>query len=279
MLAAQGATERHVRLVVRANGAATGVVGAVAGFVLGFGAWLGYRPQAEKGAHHAMGVFQLPWAVILISMALAVVATYFASTRPAKAVARIPVVAALAGRPPAPKRTRHLAIPVGIGFLVAAFLLLGAPGAEREGNGMAEVVLGFVALAVAIVLLAPALLGVVAAAGTRAPIGIRLALRDLARYRARSGPALAAISLAILIAVIISVESAARFGNVLDYTGPNLSSSQLVVYGPPPPGAQTFGPGGGPAGTPVSAAQAQRVAGRIAADLGTTNMVTLERPT
>jgi putative ABC transport system permease protein len=68
MLAAQGATERNIRLVVRANGLATGVVGAVAGLVLGFLAWLAYRPQAENSAHHVMGVFQLPWTVIGISL-------------------------------------------------------------------------------------------------------------------------------------------------------------------------------------------------------------------
>ena len=45
MLAAQGATQRHIRLVVRANGAATGIVGAIAGAVLGFLAWLAYRPR------------------------------------------------------------------------------------------------------------------------------------------------------------------------------------------------------------------------------------------
>jgi putative ABC transport system permease protein len=99
MLAAQGATERNIRLVVRANGLATGVVGAVAGLVLGFLAWLAYRPQAENSAHHLMGVFQLPWTVIGISMVLAVAATYFAASRPAKAVAKTPIVAALAGRP------------------------------------------------------------------------------------------------------------------------------------------------------------------------------------
>src|SRR5258707_7684712 len=60
MLAAQGATERHIRLVVWANGAATGVVGAVAGLVVGFLAWLAYRPLAETSAHHVMGAFQLP---------------------------------------------------------------------------------------------------------------------------------------------------------------------------------------------------------------------------
>jgi putative ABC transport system permease protein len=83
MLAAQGATERHIRLVVPANGAATGFVGAVAGLLLGFLAWLAYRPQAESSAHHLMGTFQMPWTVIGISMVLAIIATYFAASRPA----------------------------------------------------------------------------------------------------------------------------------------------------------------------------------------------------
>jgi putative ABC transport system permease protein len=279
MLAAQGATEGNIRLVVRANGAATGLVGAVAGLALGFLAWLAYRPHAENSAHHLMGVFQLPWTVIGISMVLAVAATYFAASRPAKAIARIPVVAALAGRPPALRKTRHLAVPVGVGFLVVAFLLLGAAGASKgNNNGMLAVVVGFVALAVAIVQLAPALLAVVAAAGKHAPIAVRLALRDLSRYRARSGPALAAISISTLIAVIICVASAARFGNVLDYAGPNLTSSQLIVYTPSGPygGTPQGGPPGRAVAPPVSTAQAQKVAKEIAADLGTTAMVTLE---
>jgi putative ABC transport system permease protein len=107
---------------------------------------------------------------------------------------------------------------------------------------------------------------VVAAAGRRAPIAIRLALRDLVRYRARSGPALAAISLSTLIAVIICVVGAARFGDVLDYAGPNLTSSQLIVYAPLKQGNPP----------PVSAAQSQRIAQQIAASLGTTDVVTLE---
>jgi putative ABC transport system permease protein len=286
MLAAQGATERHIRTVVRANGVATGVAGAVAGFVIGFGIWLAYRPRAEQSAHHLMGVFQLPWPVIVISMVLAVIATYFAASRPAKTIARTPIVAALAGRPPEPKKTRHLAIPVGIGFGVLAFVLLGAAGASGgHGPGTLEVAAGFVALAVAIVLLAPALLGVVAAAGSRSPIAMRLALRDLSRYRARSGPALAAISLATMIAVIICVASAARYANVFDYAGPNLTSSQLIVHTPSGPYGQppSAGPGGqGPDGQagppPATTAQARQVADTIAAALGTSpnSMVTLE---
>src|SRR5580700_8798687 len=279
MLAAQGATQRHIRLVVRANGAATGIVGAVLGAVLGFLAWLAYRPQAENSAHHVMGLFQLPWTVVGISMALAIIATYFAASRPAKTIAKVPVVAALAGRPPAPKKTRHLAIPVGLCFLVGAFLLLGAAGATTgsgggKNNQTLELAVGFIALTVAIVLLAPALLSVVAAAGKRSPVAIRLALRDLARYRARSGPALAAISLSTLIAVIICVASAARFGNVLDYTGPNLTSSQLIVYAPGDAGGFSSGPNGQPTNAQIAAAP--KVAKDIAAELGTASMIALE---
>ena len=279
MLAAQGATQRHIRLVVRANGAATGIVGAIAGAALGFLAWLAYRPQAENSAHHVMGVFQLPWTVIGISMALAIIATYFAASRPARTIAKVPVVAALAGRPPAPKKTRHLAIPVGLCFLVGAFLLLGAAGATAgsgggQNNGTLELAVGFITLTVAIVLLAPALLSVVAAAGKRSPVAIRLALRDLARYRARSGPALAAISLSTLIAVIICVASAARFANALDYAGPNLSSNQLIVYEPGNGNGRSAVPDNNPTAAQIAAAP--KVAKDIAAELGTASLIALE---
>ena len=36
----------------------------------------------------------------------------------------------------------------------------------------------------------------------------------------------------MLIAVLVSVLSAQRFGNVLDYAGPNVADGQLIVYTP-----------------------------------------------
>jgi putative ABC transport system permease protein len=80
------------------------------------------------------------------------------------------------------------------------------------------------------VLIAPACLALLARLARRAPIVVRLALRDLARYRARSGAALGAISISVLIAVIICVVAAARFGSVVDWVGPNLAPDQLVIY-------------------------------------------------
>ena len=99
MLGAVGATDRNVRLVVRANGLVVGVAGTVLGAVLGLAAWLAYRPRVESSAHHVIGPFQLPWAVIAAAMVLAVLATYIAAARPARAVTRVPIVAALSGRP------------------------------------------------------------------------------------------------------------------------------------------------------------------------------------
>ena len=47
MLESIGATDRHVRLVVSANGAVVGVVGAILGFVIGLAVWLIYRPESR----------------------------------------------------------------------------------------------------------------------------------------------------------------------------------------------------------------------------------------
>lgn len=248
MLKSTGATDRHVRLVVSANGTVVGVVGAILGFVLGLVVWLAYRPSLERNSHHVIGVLALPWTMVVAAMVLAVVAASFAASRPARAITKIPIVQALSGRPAPPRQIHRSALP-GIGFLVVAFLLLGYSGAQGsaaagtpQGGGSVgapELVLGVVLLIPGLILLAPFFLTVAGRLGRRAPIAARLALRDLARYRARSGSALAAISLGVLVAVIVILAAASRYGNVLDYAGPNLSASELhlsTAY--PPPGQQ-----------------------------------------
>ncbi|MGO8683455.1 MAG: ABC transporter permease [Thermoleophilia bacterium] len=236
MLASLGATDRNVRLVVRANGVVVGVVGAAIGFAVGLIAWLAYRPSLQTSAHHVIGVFALPWLVIVLAMLLAVLATYVAASRPARAVSRVPIVAALSGRPIPPKQVHHSALP-GIVFLVIAFLLLSYSGSASGAKPrVPELVLGLAALIPALILLSPFCLAALAKLGKHAPLAVRIAVRDLSRYRARSGAALAAISLAVLIAVVIVIVAAARYGNVLDYAGPNLASNQLAVYTPYGPG-------------------------------------------
>src|SRR5262245_64477827 len=112
-------------------------------------------------------------------MVLAVVATFLAASRPARAVTRIPVVTALAGRPAPPKKMHRWAVPVGIVFGVIAFLLLGkSAAAAAQQGGAGPLVLGFVAMAVALICLAPLFLTLLARLGRRSPIAVRLALSD-----------------------------------------------------------------------------------------------------
>jgi len=289
MLESTGATDSHVRLVVRANGTVVGLVGAVAGFVLGLVVWLAYRPSLEQSAHHVIGVFALPWVVVAAAMVLAVVAAFFAASRPAQAITRVPIVAALSGRPAPPRQVHRSAIP-GIVCLVGSFLLLGYSGSTNSGNGSGgapELVFGIVLLIPGLILLAPFFLSLTARFARRAPIAARLALRDLARYRARSGSALAAISVGVLAAVIVMLAASARYGNVLDYAGPNLASNELALHAnmPPPAGTTVVGPNGkhtvqkGPSSATVATLLQQfaRHAGEIARGLGA-QLIALETP-
>jgi putative ABC transport system permease protein len=144
----------------------------------------------------------------------------------------VPVVQALSGRPAPPRQVRRSALP-GIVLLVLALLLLGYSGGTNHGNGsggLPELALGIILLIPGLILLAPFFLSLTARLARPAPIASRLALRDLARYRARSGSALAAISVGVLIAVIVVLVAAARYGNPLDYAGPNLSSNELALH-------------------------------------------------
>src|SRR6202034_4149259 len=180
MLESTGATDRHVRLVVSANGTVVGLVGAVLGFALGLVVWLAYRPSLEQSSHHVIGVLALSWTVVIAAMVLAVVAAYFAASRPARAITKVPIVRALSGRPTPPRQIHRSALP-GI------FLLLGYSGGTNHGNGSGgapELLFGLVLLIPGLILLAPFFLSLTARIGRRAPIATRLALRDLARYRA-----------------------------------------------------------------------------------------------
>ena len=278
MLSSIGATEKQVRAVVRMNGAVVGVAGTVLGALFGFVVWIIYRPTLEASSFHVIGTFELPWVVIGPAMGLAVIAAYVAARRPARTVAKVPIVAALSGRPVEPKRVHRSAVP-GVVLLVLAFLLLGYSSTAKGAKPQVPFLIGgLIALVPGVILLAPFFLSVASGVGRHAPIAARLALRDLARYRARSGPSLAAISIAVLITVIVAVAAAARYGNVLDYAGPNLASNQIVVYAPLPGGTPLFGPNGSSTAPkpPPMAVQDKRVH-EIAEALGASSVIPLEQ--
>jgi len=133
------------------------------------------------------------------------------------------------------------------------------------------------------VIIGPLGISAVAAMGRHPPVAGRLAFRDLARYRARSGAALSAISATVLIAVLICVLAAVRFSNAVDYFGPNLQSDQVVIY--TPSGASAAGITSqklcAPMGDESAAALRRYEAGvrAIASSLPGSNVLTLETAT
>ena len=277
MLESMGATDRNVRLVLEANGVIVGVVGAIVGFALGLVLWLAYRPHNEQSAHHLISTFALPWNVIAPAMVLAVIATFFAAGYPARAITRVPVVSALAGRP-APPRQIHRSLVPGVIALAVGFVMFSVSGASGNGGGVIWLVPGLVALIIGIILVSPFFLALLARVGARSPIAIRLPLRDMARYRARSGSALSAISLGIMIAVIVCAVAVARYANVFDYVGPNMAANTLNVYTPPT--GPTFGPGGQtqPAQPAPSLSSQVATVHAIASAVGARDVVELDNP-
>jgi putative ABC transport system permease protein len=256
MLSALGATKGNVRLVMVADGAVVGVVATIIGAAAGFAAWFAYYPHLEAATAHRIDPANLPWWAIIIGMLLAVLTAVLAARRPAKIVAQIPVVAALSGRPAQPKSVHRSAGPAVALLAIGACLLAFSGGWSGNGGQDSLFLLGgLVAMIIGMCLLAPMCVTVLAvAAGPRAPAASRIALRDLARYRARSGAALAAASFAVFLAVLTCIVASVRFSNVLDYTGANLSTSQLIVYTPDGGGFVNGGPNG-VFGQPLTQAQ------------------------
>jgi putative ABC transport system permease protein len=228
MLAAIGATQKHLRLVLLTNGAVVGVISAILGTIAGGALWVIFAPTLESAMGHRIDPLSLPWTLLAMVVLLAIVAAMAAAWWPGRTVARLPTLLALSGRPPQPRPARHSAIAaaalitVGIGCL-----------ALSNRDRVPLIIAGIVATILGMLLLGPLAIRIFSGAAGHAPIGTRLALRDLARYQARSGAALAAITLALGIAAAVTVTAAAEEKKEDDRMAANLqnlSDRQIRVY-------------------------------------------------
>ncbi len=265
MLGSLGATDRQVRLVMLANGAAVGISAALIGTVVGLAGWLVFEPALQSITEHRIDRFALPWWGVGAAMVLAFATAVAAAWWPARAVARIPVVTALSGRPPRPQPAHHFAL---LGGALLAFGLVLLAFADQRRSGF--IIGGTVVTVLGVLFLAPLAIRALAATASRVPISIRLALRDLARYQARSGAALGAITLAIGIAATIAVGAAAA---QTPAAVSNLPANQLILHMTPN--------GSGTPIPPVTAAQQQALQARmnqLAAALHAQALVSLYAP-
>ena len=216
MLAAVGATVRHLRLVMTATGLLVGVIAAGAGTVVGLLLWLPAASWTESATEHRVDRLAVPWYLIVPIVMLAVLMAAAAAWWPARAVSRVPITLALSGRPPERRSTHRPAV-------LAAFFLAAGLGclAVAEKKNPLLIIVGTVATALAMLFAGPLAIRLLAAAGARAPVAVRLALRDLVRHQGRSGAAVAALSLALgipvaLVIITTGVQSTPATGNLSD---------------------------------------------------------------
>jgi putative ABC transport system permease protein len=254
MLAAIGATRKQLRMVMVAGGVLVGVIAAVTGAVIGLAAWFAAAPHLQVFAGHRIDRFAVPWDLVVLGMLLAILTAAGAAWWPARAISRVPVVNALSARPLQPRpahRTAIMAVPLIV--LALVFLAL-----ANQASGPL-IILGALAMALGISFISPLSIRVLTAAGRRAPVAVRLALRDLARYQARSAAALAAISLALGIAMAIMISSAAATNAA---NAGNLPDNQMKIWIGQPGGNQLV-PIRAPAELGAQTAAVHRIAGSL----------------
>ena len=268
MLAAVGATGKHLRLVMLTNGAVVGTLAAVIGTIAGLGLWLVFAPTLESAVDHRIDRFSLPWVLIAMAGLVAIVGATAAAWWPGRTVARLPVLLALSGRPPKPRPARHSAI------AAAALIAAGIACLALSGRGSPPLIIaGLVATILGSLLLGPLAIRTFSFVAGRVSITPRLALRDLARYQARSGAALAAVTLALGIAATVVVIASAEEAKKASEPA-SLSDRQIRLY---------LGPSEDRTLTPVDApAQLDRLAAgtrRVAAQLDGATVVPLGKAT
>jgi putative ABC transport system permease protein len=178
-----------------------GLVGAFVGVIGGIVAASLVMSPFQRLADNQAGPFDLRPLELLAVAVLGIVTGILASVLPARAAGRDDVVAALTGRRGTVSTARRvpqlgLAMVV-IGALVAAY-------AAHPPTRFTLILVGAVVSELGFVICAPAIVGAVGRVARFLPLAPRLALRDAARHRGRTGPAVAAIMAAVAGSIAIS---------------------------------------------------------------------------
>ena len=208
LLAAAGANPGQLRAAVLARGATLGLAGGLAGLALGTLAAAAIYPSLDRIVGHLPRPLALPPLPLLGAAAAAVLAGTAAALFPARFAKRLLPVAALAARVPAgppPRRVSRLGVlAVVLGCAVAAVGALPRIINVSAGLGIGLALAGLAILLGGFVACSAALVAAVEPLAPHLPLGGRMATRQAARNRSRTGPAVAAITMALAIPVLVS---------------------------------------------------------------------------
>nr|WP_055505173.1 FtsX-like permease family protein [Nonomuraea pusilla] len=224
LIAAQGGSAAHLRLVVLADGLLLGGVAAALGTAGGIGVGLLAESIAARTLDWQSGPPEIPWPQVLGVALLGLVSALAAALVPAVSAARQDPVQVLAGRSAEARGRPARPLP----GLVLAVLGLGAVAlAAWKGDVAAtvasirlSVVASSIPLVFGLVALMPWLVQITGRWAARLPLPLRLSVRDAGRHRTRTASAVAAVMAATMGAVAIGIGySSSHAVRMLQYPG------------------------------------------------------------
>lgn len=240
LLAASGAEPRHLAATVLAEAGVLGLVAALGGLVVGLLGALAMSPFLDDLSGHRNPLVTLDPVLLIAAAALGIVASVAAGVAPAWSAGRMPVLRALSGRRP-PERSARRSLGLGgviVGFALAmtvagsALRLAVAQTSVSTTVSMLLLLGGAVLGTLGFGACAPWLLEQLERPSRRLSLAPRIALRDTARARARSGPIVTALLAAFAATVALSAYQASVEASNLARFQPPVEPEQIQVEGP-----------------------------------------------
>ncbi|MFE2290790.1 FtsX-like permease family protein [Streptomyces sp. NPDC059452] len=220
-----GGTRSQVRAVVLAGGVVLGGVGAVVGVGAGFALTVLFRPMIEEFAGSRFGELTVrPWEILAIAV-LGLVTGVLAALAPAIVAGRQSVLESLTGHRGTRRSSRVLPI-VGSTVLAGGIAIAVFGGV----SGSTELVAGGSVLAeLGLLGCIPVIVGFLGRLGRRLPLTPRIALRDAARNRGRTAPAVAAVMAAVAGSVAIATYTSSSAAEQEYNHQPNLTAGTAAL--------------------------------------------------
>lgn len=207
-LSASGASPAHIRTSLLLQGTVTGLVGSVLGVALALVLLLAFRGTIEWHLDQRLRSYELPVGELLWAVVIGTAAATASALVPARTAARIPTLAALAGRRPLSPVSGRLVswgfAGVAVGLALLFLAVLGSQGdGDQDGDTWAYVAIAGGAFELfGACALAPAIVARLEPLSSRLGGAARLGARALARHRARTGAVVSAVAAAGALAVV-----------------------------------------------------------------------------
>ncbi len=228
LISASGGTPGQLRTVVLASGLVLGGLAGLAGTVCAFLLFWPFRwLLAERHGEEFLPFTDmiLPWGWLIASVLTAVLSGLAAAYAPARQAARTDPAEVLSGRRSVPGPGGGL--PLLGGLLIVAGLVF----VPLSLNTMREIgpALGAALLIVGGVLVVPSLVALTGRYADRLPLPARLAVRDSARNRVRTAPAVAAVMAATAALTALAIGGSSDLAQErLEYR-PHMEPGQAMV--------------------------------------------------